>query len=285
MFDLESQIRAWRSELSSALGDRPDVLDELEGHLRDEIDRRVRGGGSPQQAFDAARARLGDTGVLKAEFAKLDRRRAWVPAWLATAAVMLAVVIVACWAAARTGGGGMQPLLAWHVVAVTGGYGAALAAGGLAAWAALAHVMRRWDDHRARDLRSATLKLACGALVLTAVGVVLGAVWARDHLGRYWGWDLKEIGGAAVMAWTGLMLCAALFPPTARRQSDATAALILLGVAGNIVVSLSWFGPPLVMGTARGPAPAYGPYLLAFVAVHLMLMAGHLIRSAGAPAR
>jgi hypothetical protein len=285
MFDLESQIRAWRSELSSALGDRPDVIDELEGHLRDETDRRLRAGESPQQAFDAARALLGDAGGLTAEFAKLDRRRAWVPAWLAAAAVMLAVVIVACWAAARTGGGRMQPLLAWHVVAVTGGYVAALAAGGLAAWAALAHVVGRWDDHRGRDLRSATLKLACGALVLTAIGVALGAVWARDHLGRYWGWDLKEIGGAAVTAWSGLMLCAALFPPTARRQSDATAAVMLLGVAGNIVVSLSWFGPPLVMGTVRGPAPAYGPYLLAFVAVHLMLMAGHLIRSAGAPAR
>jgi hypothetical protein len=144
----------------------------------------------------------------------------------------------------------------------------------------------RWDDRRARDLRAATLKLACGALALTAVGVALGAVWAHHHLGRYWGWDLKEVGGAAVTAWSGLMLCAALFPPpAARRQSGATAALILLGVAGNIVVSLSWFGPPLVMGTARGPAPAYGPYLLAFVAVQLVLMAGHLIRSTGAPAR
>jgi hypothetical protein len=285
MFDLESQIRAWRGELSSALADRPDVIDELEGHLRDETDRRVRAGESPQQAFEAARARLGDAGGLMAEFAKLDRRRAWVPAWLAAAAVVLAVVVVACWALVRAGGGRMQPLLAWHVVAVTGGYGAALAAGGLAAWAALAHVVGRWDDHRARDLRAATLKLACGALFLTAVAVVLGAVWARDHLGRYWGWDLKEVGGAAVAAWSGLMLCAALFPPTARRQIDATAALILLGVAGNIVVSLSWFGPPLVMTTVRGPAPAYGPYLAGFVAVQLLLMAGHLIRSPGAPAR
>jgi hypothetical protein len=181
----------------------------------------------------------------------------------------------------------MQPLLAWHIVAVTGGYGAALAAGGLAAWAALAHVVGRWDDdQRGRDLRAATQKLACGAIILTAVAIVLGAVWARDHLGRYWGWDLKEVGGIAVTAWSGLMLCAALFgPPTGRRQNGATAALILLGVGGNIVVSLSWFGPPLVMGSGRGPGPGYGPYLAGFVAVQVMLMAGHLIRSGGAPAR
>jgi ABC-type transport system involved in cytochrome c biogenesis permease subunit len=30
------------------------------------------------------------------------------------------------------------------------------------------------------------------------VGVVLGGWWAADNLGRFWGWDPKEIGGLSV---------------------------------------------------------------------------------------
>ena len=43
------------------------------------------------------------------------------------------------------------------------------------------------------------------------------------------------------------------------------------GIAGNIIVSLSWFGPPLVEAGRRDGAPRYGPYLLAFVAVQVVL--------------
>jgi hypothetical protein len=40
MFDLESQIRGWRSDLAAAMGNVPEPLDELESHLRDD-DRRI----------------------------------------------------------------------------------------------------------------------------------------------------------------------------------------------------------------------------------------------------
>jgi hypothetical protein len=73
-------------------------------------------------------------------------------------------------------------------------------------------------------------------LVLTAAGVGLGAWWAHDNLGRAWGWDPLEVGGMSVLIWYGLMMLCLL-----RRQSDGRAEM-LLGVAGNAVVSLSWFG-------------------------------------------
>jgi len=37
MFELESAIGQWRHEMATALGDQPEILDELESHLREEI--------------------------------------------------------------------------------------------------------------------------------------------------------------------------------------------------------------------------------------------------------
>ena len=37
----------------------PEVLDELEGHLRDDIEEQLRGGSDPERAFHAAKARMG----------------------------------------------------------------------------------------------------------------------------------------------------------------------------------------------------------------------------------
>ena len=51
MTDFEDRIAAWRSELSSALEDRPDVVEELEDHLRQELDTLTR-----DQGMQLARA-------------------------------------------------------------------------------------------------------------------------------------------------------------------------------------------------------------------------------------
>src|SRR3954447_20894502 len=101
MFDLESQIRGWRSALAAAMGNAPEPLDELESHLRDDIDRRMRLGADAQTAFEAARAQLGDAGRLAAEFAKTGERR-WIPGWIAIGAVAAAVLVTAIWATARS---------------------------------------------------------------------------------------------------------------------------------------------------------------------------------------
>ena len=47
MPDLEKQISAWRAQMMSAGVKSSDVLNELEGHLREEIDEQVRNGLSP----------------------------------------------------------------------------------------------------------------------------------------------------------------------------------------------------------------------------------------------
>ena len=70
MFDLEQAIADWRRQMKSAGIKSPVPLDELEMHLREEIERQMKSGLKEHQAFDAASLRIGDANVLKTEFAK-----------------------------------------------------------------------------------------------------------------------------------------------------------------------------------------------------------------------
>jgi len=86
----------------------------------------------------------------------------------------------------------------------------------------------------------ATMRFAtAGGQLLTAVGVILGSFWAHDHLGRYWSWDPREIGAAALLGWNGLVL----WMLVGRRDERIG---MLLGLAGVVVVASCWFVPALV---------------------------------------
>ena len=54
MFDLESRLIAWRREMVRKIGDRRDVLDELEGHLREEMHRAALAGRNTEAAWNDA---------------------------------------------------------------------------------------------------------------------------------------------------------------------------------------------------------------------------------------
>ena len=74
MFNLEQAISDWRRQMCRAGIKTPAVLQELEGHLRDEIDRQSQTGRSEQTAFELASAHLGRPDLLKAEFHKVERK-------------------------------------------------------------------------------------------------------------------------------------------------------------------------------------------------------------------
>ena len=76
MFDLETQIKNWRRELFCSGIKRPEVLDELENHLREEFQRGTTVRTTPEEVFRSAVAQLGDSALLKREFAKVSRS-AW----------------------------------------------------------------------------------------------------------------------------------------------------------------------------------------------------------------
>jgi len=71
MFDLENEIAAWRLQTADAVGHAPEVLEELEGHLRDDIEQQMRAGLDAPHAFAEAVRHMGKTEVLQEEFAKV----------------------------------------------------------------------------------------------------------------------------------------------------------------------------------------------------------------------
>ena len=77
MFNLEQSISEWRGQMLSAGVKNPDIVDELESHLREDWARRVESGESEERAFEGAVQGVGQASLLKDEFAKLVK---W--AWL-----------------------------------------------------------------------------------------------------------------------------------------------------------------------------------------------------------
>jgi hypothetical protein len=77
MFELDQAISGWRQQMAASGIKMLDVLNELENHLREDVDQQVRSGLTQQQAFDAAVQRMGESKALKREFRKVNRHRAW----------------------------------------------------------------------------------------------------------------------------------------------------------------------------------------------------------------
>jgi hypothetical protein len=75
MFDLEKAISDWRRQMQAAGIKNPATVDELESHLREDVDREVQSGSSKEEAFQAAVKRIGLPNSLKSEFAKVPRRK------------------------------------------------------------------------------------------------------------------------------------------------------------------------------------------------------------------
>jgi hypothetical protein len=71
MFDREKQISEWRRELMRAGVRSPEVLDELEAHLREELERQMHAGRDEQIAFETAIRIIGGAKQLQSEFAKI----------------------------------------------------------------------------------------------------------------------------------------------------------------------------------------------------------------------
>lgn len=72
MFDLEQSVIEWRKQMLAAGIKTPVPLEELESHLREEIERQMRSGLHPQRAFEMAARQIGPARTLKTEFKKID---------------------------------------------------------------------------------------------------------------------------------------------------------------------------------------------------------------------
>jgi hypothetical protein len=93
MFNLEQAVKDWRRQMAARGIKAAEVLDELEAHLRDEIERQIRSGANELEAYQAASACIGEPNALKAEFAKLaaNNRR---PGFVRTCCVIFAACVL-----------------------------------------------------------------------------------------------------------------------------------------------------------------------------------------------
>src|SRR5215472_8945701 len=72
MFDFEQAIAEWRRKMTAAGIKTPVPLEELESHLREEIDRQIRAGLTHEQAFALAVERIDQGTQLRQEFGKVE---------------------------------------------------------------------------------------------------------------------------------------------------------------------------------------------------------------------
>jgi hypothetical protein len=72
MFDLENSISDWRKQMLAAGIKTPVPLEELENHLRHEIQRQIKLELNEQRAFETAVQQIGDASAIKMEFKKID---------------------------------------------------------------------------------------------------------------------------------------------------------------------------------------------------------------------
>jgi hypothetical protein len=74
MFNLEQSIAVWRRQMLTAGIKNPVPLEELESHLREEIERQIKSGMDAQQAFEMSVSEIGQTGALRCEFKKVESK-------------------------------------------------------------------------------------------------------------------------------------------------------------------------------------------------------------------
>lgn len=92
MFDLEEAILQWKQAIVIAFGGPVSAVDELECHLRDEVDRLIDAGNPPENALNVAKIKLGKPEAIAAEFLGVIQPAIWWPALICLTLPILAFI-------------------------------------------------------------------------------------------------------------------------------------------------------------------------------------------------
>jgi hypothetical protein len=278
MFNLEQSIAEWRRQMLDAGIKTPMTLDELENHLREDIRALQSAGKRADQAFELAVARLGRPDPLRMEFNKV-KNTGWWPVTICSWMFLGAMLLFAVWLLERQLAGKLSLLLCVHVLSITAGYGAALLAGGFGMLFVGYRLFHAMTTDRQQSLDRAVLLFSRLSAGLVIVGFVLGMLWCHQHLGSLLMGDAKEVGGACVIIWFIALSV------TQRRRLVSERATMLMGIAGNVIVGLAWFGAAIYNDGQRMHVgwSRYLPLGLAvFLGIHVLFL---IMGAAPAPAK
>jgi len=263
MHNLEQLIVGWRKTMMTAPNVGRETLDELESHLRENVDKLVSSGMSEPEAFQHAVAQLGSALTIASEFQKLDQSPTWLPVKVAIGVGVAVALTLVGFLFARFEGGRSSFLLACHVFTVTLGYMTVFLSGALGICFVCRRCCSEFSPVRLQFLLRVSFIFGCFAACMTAAGIILGAVWARAEWGRFWAWDAKETGGLCVIVW---LIC---FLSVHRLRRTTARGVLVMSVAGYVVVSLAWFGANLLGGLHSYGTSKYWWFLLAAVICNL----------------
>jgi ABC-type transport system involved in cytochrome c biogenesis permease subunit len=128
--------------------------------------------------------------------------------------------------------------LATHVLCITIGYGWCLVAA-VMAHLYLINAVRGFTGSLDKLMSIIKTVVLC-ALLFTAVGTILGGIWADQSWGRFWGWDPKENGALLIVLWLIWLLHGRLSGQIKRLPFIAGTAFL------SVIVALAWFGVNLL---------------------------------------
>jgi hypothetical protein len=269
MFQLNEEIRKWRRQMVSSGIKTPELLDELENHLREEIRQLLSADLPEAEAFQLAVTRIGSSELLRTEFNKLKPascRAVTIGSWSWAVVVTLLVVFLV----KRSLDGKLGLLLLAHVFTISAGYGAGFLAGAFGIYSTFRNSFDALSPVRRQSLGHAVLRFSQLAAALALTGFVLGMIWSRQHLGPYLGSNPREIGGLCATLW---LLASSVIQQFGRLGGRAQ---MRMAIGGNIVVLLAWFGAGLISDSHGAHPLATGglwPVILAaLLGLHLLFL-------------
>ncbi len=235
MQELETKIATWRKGMSAALPGRDETVKELEEHLRDHIEAKVKGGTSPADAFAHAVARMGETQEVARAFRQLESR--WTAATWSIAVIcgLMAVPLVWMAGAILLEIESRDFLLNLHGFILITGYLAVFATGLLGLSTILGLAWKNPLDARDQNaLQRAFVRFAFVGSGFVSAGIVLGMWWAAVHRGSVWSWD--SIGGSSLWVCLSVWLLLAV----QLRVVIGDRLRGLLAVLGCVVLPFGW---------------------------------------------
>src|ERR1022692_813371 len=98
MFNLEKAVAEWRIQMLAAGIKTPVPLEELESHLRDEIERQMKLGLDEQKAFEISVQQIGHAVALKNEFKKTAMKTRYISQRFTSSMLLIfSILSVAMW--------------------------------------------------------------------------------------------------------------------------------------------------------------------------------------------
>lgn len=130
--------------------------------------------------------------------------------------------------------------LATHVLCISFGYGWCVITALLAHLNLANRAFKLAPPEKIASLETMTGLVSLIALLFTAIGTILGGIWADQSWGRFWGWDPKENGALLIVLWL-------VWLQHGKLSHHLSPVALLAGQAFlSVIVALAWLGVNLL---------------------------------------